>query len=101
MSRLSNCSTASCCSPRAVDMKRVENVDADGVSFVSFVPCDLNEIRKSNGSVSLWSLDSLVKAGIDPKFGIHTGNNTRLEGVQTVADASAVLDSILSSEKSE
>lgn len=88
-------------SPVQPDFERFIDVDENGNEYVSWKETDYTSIRLRNGSVSAWSLNSLLAAGIDPKFGIHTGNPTRLEGVGVVNDASAYLDSIMSETKNE
>lgn len=65
--------------PRSKDYERVEKIDEDGNLYVTYVEVDYDKIRQANGSVKDWSLDALLKAGIDPGFGIHTSNTTRLE----------------------
>ena len=47
--------------------------------------------------VTDWSLDSLIKAGVDPSFPIHTGSPTRIEGVATVSEFASQADAILGS----
>lgn len=80
------------------DLQRVVNYDSDGVEYVTYEPVDYKKIIDSHGSVSDWSLDTLLKAGIDPAFPIHTGLSTRLDGVSVINELSAQADSILSSE---
>lgn len=100
MAHLKLCFNSACDqkSPIVQDYDRVVNVDEDGNEVVIYLPVDANKIRESNGSVKDWSLDALLKAGINPNFPIRTGLNTRLEGVDVVNDAVASLDEILGSE---
>lgn len=83
-------------SPVLTDYERKVSYDEEGNEFVSFLRTDYPSIQKRNGSVVVWSLNSLVKAGIDPAFGIRTGLNTRLEGVSAVDEFSSAADAILS-----
>lgn len=83
-------------SPVCDDLVRVVNYDADGNEFVTWQKFDYPTFQESLGTVDVWSLDALLKAGINPDFPIHTGNNTRLEGVGVVSQAAAIADSILS-----
>lgn len=83
------------CSPIREDYERVVNYDEEGNEFITWSKVDYAKLQKSNGSVSDWNLDVLIKAGIDPKFGIHTGLNTRLEGVGAVEQFAAAADAIL------
>lgn len=82
-------------SPVQKDYNRVVNHDAEGNEFISFVEVDYPTIQASHGKVGDWSLDSLLKAGINPNFAIHTGNPTRLDGLDTVNAAIAEADAIL------
>lgn len=86
-------------SPIQVDLQRKSVVDKEGNELITFEPIDYSKLIKSNGSVSDWSLNALLAAGIDPNFPIHTGLNTRIEGVSVIKDASDMLDVILASEK--
>lgn len=83
------------CSPVREDYARVVNHDEDGNEFVTFSQVDYPTIQKSHGSVRDWSLEALLKAGINPDFSIHTGNPTRLEGVDAVNDMAAYAEQML------
>ena len=83
------------CSPVRLDYERTVSYDSDGNEFVSWLPVDYSLLRQRNGSVVDWSLENLLKAGVNPDFPIKTGLNTRLEGVCFIEQASAVADSIL------
>lgn len=82
-------------SPVQPDYDRVVNYDEDGNEFITYVEVDYPKIQESHGLVGDWSLDALLKAGINPNFSIHTGNPTRLEGIGTIQDAEAYVDSLL------
>lgn len=58
--------------------------DEDGREVVTYEKVNFHDIIASNGRASDWSLQSLIKAGIDPNFPIHTGNPTRLDGLDTL-----------------
>lgn len=83
------------CSPVQVDYERVVNYDADGNEIITWEEVDYPAIQNANGIVQDWSLNALLSAGINPNFPIHTGNNTRLEGIDVVNQAAAMADSIL------
>ena len=83
-------------SPIQVDVARKVNYDEDGNEFITYEEVDYPKLQQSLGKVSDWSLDSLLKAGINPNFSIHTGNSTRLEGIDTLQQFDAIADSILS-----
>lgn len=85
-------------SPIQKDYKRVVNYDKDGNEIITYEEVDYPSLQESLGLVSDWSLDSLLKAGINPQFAIHTGNPTRLEGIDYVNEASALADEILASQ---
>lgn len=82
-------------SPVQDDFVQVEKRDEDGNVFTVYEKFDYPKHQASLGTVTDWSLNSLLKAGINPDFNIHTGFNTRLEGVGSVAEMAAVADSIL------
>ena len=84
------------CSPVQKDYDRVVNIDDEGNEYITYVEVDYPKIQQSHGSVSDWSLDALLKAGINPNFSIHTGLNTRLEGASTVSQFESSAEEILS-----
>lgn len=83
-------------SPIQKDYNRVVNYDSDGNEYIIWEEVDYPSIQAANGSISNWSLNALLAAGINPDFPIHTGNPTRLDGVGVVNDAAAIADEILS-----
>lgn len=83
------------CSPVQVDYERVVNYDADGNEIITWEEVDYPAIQAANGAIQDWSLNALLAAGINPNFPIHTGNNTRLEGIDVVNQATAIADEIL------
>lgn len=85
-------------SPVQPDFKRVVNIDDEGNEFITYEEIDYPKYQKSLGSVADWSLESLLKAGIDPGFPIHTGYNTRLEGVDDVNSMIDEIDAMLKDE---
>lgn len=89
------------CSPVQVDYERVVNYDADGNEIITWEEVDYPAIQATNGVVQDWSLNALLSAGINPNFPIHTGNNTRLEGIDVVNQAAAMADSILAENNKE
>lgn len=88
-------------SPVQADLKRVVSYDEDGNEFVSYVEVDYPKIQQENGTVDMWNLNALLKAGINPNFPIRTGLNTRLEGIDAVNSAAAYLDEILAEESNK
>ena len=85
----------SCQSPIQDDYNRVVNYDELGNEYVSYEKVNYPELQASLGSWSDWSLNSLLAAGIDPAFGIHTGNPTRLEGLDSLNQMISDVDSLL------
>lgn len=75
--------------------------DAEGATLEKFITIDESEAIKSNGTSDMWLLGSLLKAGIDPKFGIHTGDATHLEGVDTIKQFASEADKIINDSKEE
>lgn len=86
-------------SPVQDDYNRIVNYDEDGNEFITYEKVDYAKLIASNGSVLDWSLDALLKAGINPNFSIHTGNCTRLEGIGVIDDAQAYVDALFADEE--
>ena len=93
--------TVNQCSPVQDDFIRKVNYDEDGNEFVTYEKVDYAKLIASNGSASDWSLNALLKAGINPNFSITTGNSTRLEGIGVIDDAQAYVDALFADEVSE
>lgn len=68
-------------SPIVDDYVRSVFYDDDGNEVIKFVKTDYPSIQASHGNVSDWSIDALLKAGVNPDFGIQTGFTTRLNGL--------------------
>lgn len=81
------------CSPVPEDRVRVVNYDGDN-EIVTYEKFDYEAYQKSLGTVDMWSLESLLKAGISPDSPIHTGAPTRLEGLGVVEQASSIADEL-------
>ena len=81
-------------SPVQDDFIRKVSYDEDGNEFITYEKVDYAKLIASNGSASDWSLNALLKAGINPNFSISTGNTTRLEGVGVIDDAQAYVDAL-------
>lgn len=79
------------------DLVRVVNYDEKGNEFVTWEKFDYPTFQQSNGSALDWSLDSLLKAGINPDFGIRTGFNSRLDGLGQLESATAKMNELLDS----
>lgn len=78
-------------SPIVDEHSRIVEFDDDGKEVVSYKKTDLPAITKSLGTAGDWSLNKLLKAGINPDFGIHTSSPSRLENASEVAQASEEL----------
>ena len=83
------------CSPVQVDYVRKVNYDEDGNQFITYEEVDYPKLQASLGVWNDWSLQSLLKAGINPNFPIHTGNPTRLEGLDALDAFASQADEIL------
>ena len=88
-------------SPVRDDLVQVEKRDEDGNVFTVYEKFDYPKHQASLGSVSDWSLNSLLRAGVNPNFSIHTGLPTRIEGASVVASAAAQVESILNEKKED
>lgn len=84
--------------PIQEDFQRVVKHDEDGNEFIVYEKVDYKKILESNGRVSDWSLSNLLKAGINPDFPIHTGFNSRLEGIDVLNDAISDIYEVIDSE---
>lgn len=89
-------------SPVVDEFSRTVHYDEDGKEVVSYEKTDLPAITKSHGVASDWSLNKLLKAGVNPNFGIHTSSPTRLENASEVEQASSefmkFLDNVLNTD---
>ena len=82
-------------SPSRGDVQRKVNYDEDGNEFIVYEDVDYPALVASRGCVSDWSLDALLKAGVNPNFPIHTGYNTRLDGIDVIGDFDAAAQEVL------
>lgn len=84
-------------SPVLQDYDLVKKYDEDGKEVIVFVPSDNEALIASNGKVTDWSLDTMLKAGINPQtIGTpRTGFNSRIEGVDMVNQFAQQADKIL------
>lgn len=82
-------------SPSCDTMKRVVNYDENGNEFITFEKEDLLTYQKSLGLVTDWSLDALLKAGVNPNFSIQTGYATRLDGLDALNSSVDAINSVL------
>lgn len=87
------------CSPIQEDLERVVKYDEKGNEIISYLPVDYPALVKSNGIAEMWSLNNLLKAGVNPDFPVRTGLNSRIEGVNEIEKAAAAADAILSESK--
>lgn len=71
-------------SPVFGDTIRVVERDEDGREINTYPPVDYEKIRKENGKVDMWTLENLLKAGINPSFPVKTGYNSRVEGIDAL-----------------
>lgn len=86
-------------SPVIPEYARVVDYDEKGNEFISYQPVDTKKIIKSNGKVTDWQLNSLLKSGINPAFGIHTGEVSRIEGVETLNVLERDVDMLLAKDE--
>lgn len=88
-------------SPVLPDFRRCVKYDEDGAQHITYEPFDGAAVLAANGTVDMWSLNSLLAAGINPNFSISTGLGTRIEGLDSIHDFESVADEILSATDSE
>ena len=80
-------------SPVGDDFIRTIKYDDDGNEIIAFEKVDYRSLIESNGSCENWSLKSLLKAGVDPSFPIHTGYNTGMERESVIENAASAIES--------
>ena len=83
------------CSPVRDDFDRIVNIDDEGNEFITYEKVDYPKFQKSLGSFADWSLNALLKAGINPNFPIHTSNPTRLDGLDALTAFEDMADEVL------
>lgn len=85
-------------SPVQKDVVRTVKRDVDGSEIILYPEVDYPKLQESNGYVGDWSLTNLLKAGINPDFGIRTAvvDRLSLEGV-----AAGILAEVESNLKNE
>lgn len=81
-------------SPIQKDVWRKVDYDENGNEIISWPEVDYEKLLHSLGTIDDWKLENLLKAGISPNFSIHTGYNTRLEGVSDINNIEKNLDEI-------
>ena len=98
-SKLVYASDAVCESPVTPDYDRVVNVDEKGEEHITFEKVDYPKIQGSLGTFGMWSLRYLLKAGINPDFGIKTGFTTRLGGLNALDSGIDAINKVVESVK--
>lgn len=88
-------------SPVIDEYEQKISYDEDGREVITYSKVDFHKILVSNGYVRDWSLQNLLTAGIDPKFGIHTGKPTRLDGVDDLDEYTKRINEIFSTEDTD
>lgn len=78
-------------SPIQDDYNRVVNYDDEGNEYITYEKVDYSTLQAELGTAAMWSLKSLLAAGVDPAFPIHTGNQTRLESFD---DLQSIINSV-------
>ena len=81
-------------SPVQKDLVRKVKVDEKGNEYPVWEEVDYKKFQQSLGTISDWNLNNLLKAGVNPDFPIHTGFNTRLEGVGVIEGITSELDAM-------
>lgn len=88
-------------SPTCGDVERIVKKDEKGQEVISFVGVNYKELEKSRPTVDYYDLESMIKAGIDPKTPIRTGLNSRIEGAAAVEEMASQINKELDNEKTE
>lgn len=67
--------------------------DEEGNVIMTWEKTNGDSLIRANGSADLWSLDALMKAGINPEsMHIHTGYSTRLDGINDLQSVAAEVE---------
>lgn len=77
-----------------IDLVRVVHSDEKGKEYVTFEPFDSASYQKELGPVENWDLQALLKAGVDPRFVIHTNGTTRMDTEAQLNEFASVADSL-------
>lgn len=88
-------------SPTCGDVERIVKKDEKGNDTVAFVGVNYKELQKSRPTVEFYDLESMLKAGVDPKTPIHTGLNSRIEGAAVVNEMAEQIFDELDKQKTE
>ena len=88
-------------SPCHDDFVRVSKFDEGGHEVVTYQKADYSTSIASHGVASDWSLDNLLKAGINPNFSIHTTANSRIESYSDVKAVVAEVEAAISQSEGE
>lgn len=73
-------------SPVLSSLMRTVVRDKEGNEVVTYEQPDYLSICHSHGDVSMWSLNALQDAGVNPNFPIHTSSPSRLEGIESLQE---------------
>lgn len=88
-------------SPVIPSYDMVNLVDENGDSKISWKEVNGDDLIRSHGTCNMWSLDNLMKAGIDPSsLKVRTGYNSRIEGFDDLNIVTAEVEKIIN-EKNE
>lgn len=79
-------------SPIMGDLERVVKRDENGAEVIAFEEVNYPLMLKTRPTVEYYSLEAMLKAGVNPNVPIHTGLNSRLEGAD---DAQVMAETIL------
>lgn len=86
-------------SPVIGDVERIVEYDENGTEKVTFRKVDYPSITKSLGVSSDWSLKSLLAAGVNPNFPIHTGSVSRLENASEIESVAVDVENFFNESK--
>lgn len=87
-------------SPVIPEYVRQVEKDETGDEYVHFVPLDSVSVIQANGSALDYSLNTLIKSGVNPlSMNVVTSSPSRLENVPVVQKLGSDVDSLLNTPK--
>lgn len=88
-------------SPVMGDLERIVELDEKGAEKVRFEAVDYPSLVALRGNIDDYSIDAMIKAGININIPIRTGFVSRIEGASVVHDFATEADKIFTDPKAE
>lgn len=83
-------------SPVIPEFALVTKKDEDGADIMEWKETDTKQVLTELGTAQDWCLSALLKAGINPQsMSVHTGYNSRIEGIDDLSAFEAAAEAAL------